>query len=50
MTVKEAAVELRCSARWIRKLIADGRLPAERIGKGFMVRAAAVEACKPKVV
>lgn len=32
LTMAEAAGVLRCSTRWVRQLVSDGRLPAARVG------------------
>src|SRR5215216_6949029 len=43
LTVKETASLLRVSPITIRRYIASGRLPAERVGRGIRVRREAVE-------
>lgn len=43
LTCSEAAVELRCSAATVRRLICDGELPSVRIGRRLYVPTAAVE-------
>ena len=45
MTVAEAALYLRCSESWVRKLIASGQLQAVRIGsrKGLQVSLSSVK-------
>ena len=43
MTVKEAAELLRVTPITVRRYIADGRLPAVRVGKGVRVQKEAIE-------
>ena len=45
MTVAEAALYLRCSESWVRKLITSGQLKAVRIGarKGLQISLASVK-------
>ena len=45
MTVAEAALYLRCSESWVRKLITSGQLQAVRIGtrKGLQISLASVK-------
>lgn len=44
MTIKEAAAELECSPRWVRSLVAAGRLRARRSGRVLLVDAADLDA------
>jgi excisionase family DNA binding protein len=43
LTVQETAHETRLTERGVRQLIADGRLPASRIGRNLRIRRADVE-------
>ena len=43
LTVKETARLLRVSPITVRRYIASGRLPAERVGRGIRVRREAIE-------
>ncbi len=43
LTYAEAAAELRCSVRTIRREISDGRLPAWRIGNTRVLRVKAAD-------
>lgn len=38
LTVQEVAERMRVTARRVRKLIAEGRIPAERIGSQYLIR------------
>ncbi len=48
LTTRQAAEQLGCSERWVRKLIATGGLPARRDSRGWRIDEAAVLAIPPR--
>ena len=50
ISTKEAAERLDVSARRVRQLIASGQLAATKVGRDYIISAAAVEAYEPQPV